>query len=45
MYITYKNFLPINEEGICEKIPLMEINMNNGINNVVNIKIFLKFKG
>ena len=34
--------MTLNEADICENVHLMKVNMNNGTNNVVNIKIPLK---
>lgn len=38
----YKSLLPINWENIYENDSSVKVNMNNNINNVVNIKIFLE---
>ena len=37
----YKNLLALNEKYIVENIFLLVVNMNNGTNNVVNMKILI----
>ena len=46
-YARYHNgirvFCLFNEEAICENVPLMKVNMNNIIYNVVNLKFSLDY--
>ena len=37
-----KVFLSLIEKVICENVPLVRVNMNNGTNSVINVKIPLQ---